>query len=115
MICKAAKLSGVGLHACRHTYASLLIRQGESLKYISKQLGHSSIQMTADIYGHLFKETSTKAMRQLNKLIPVEKQAEKPTRRLRIVAPQPSHLTPSNRTSRKGREWQETGKNRKAG
>lgn len=49
-----------------HTYASLLINQGESIKYVSKQLGHASIQITADLYGHLFKETSVSAMRRLS-------------------------------------------------
>ena len=56
----------VGLHTLRHTYASLLINQGESIKYVSKQLGHASIQITADLYGHLFRETSTAAMRKLD-------------------------------------------------
>jgi len=40
-------------HALRHTYASLLIQRGVSLAYVRDQLGHSSIQVTADIYGHL--------------------------------------------------------------
>src|SRR6266705_3184950 len=52
-----AKLRAVGLHALRHTYASLLIAQGENLKYVSRQLGHASIHLTADIYGHLFEAT----------------------------------------------------------
>jgi len=55
----------VGLHTLRHTYASLLINQGESIKYVSKQLGHASINITADLYGHLFKETSVSAMNKL--------------------------------------------------
>ena len=38
-------------HCFRHTYASLMIQQGESLKYVQRQLGHSSIQVTSDIYG----------------------------------------------------------------
>ena len=32
----------------------MLIAQGESAKYVSDQLGHSSVQVTFDIYGHLF-------------------------------------------------------------
>jgi integrase len=38
----------------RHFFASMLIAQGESRKYICDQLGPSSIQVTFDIYGHLF-------------------------------------------------------------
>jgi integrase len=38
----------------RHTCASLLIAQGAHPKLISTRLGHSSIQITLDRYGHLF-------------------------------------------------------------
>ncbi len=34
-------------------FASLLIQQGESLAYVQQQLGHSSIQVTVDVYGDL--------------------------------------------------------------
>jgi integrase len=83
-----AKLRSIGLHALRHTYASLLINAGENLKYVGRQLGHASIQITADLYGHLFKETSTAAMRRLNDRIPTRTTMKKPTpnrRMLRIV------------------------------
>lgn len=40
-------------HDLRHSAASLLIAQGVPLKEISETLGHSSIRVTADIYGHL--------------------------------------------------------------
>ncbi|UCG79980.1 MAG: site-specific integrase, partial [Desulfobacterales bacterium] len=46
-------LPRIRFHNLRHTYASLLIDQGEHPKYIQSQLGHSSIQVTMDIYGHL--------------------------------------------------------------
>jgi integrase len=42
------------LHALRHFCASLWIEQGFALKWVQAKLGHASIQMTADIYGHLF-------------------------------------------------------------
>jgi len=48
-----AGLRRVRFHDLRHTYASLLIQQGESLAYVKDQLGHSSIQITVDTYGHL--------------------------------------------------------------
>ncbi len=39
--------------AFRHTFASLLLQNGESLVYVKEQCGHSSIKMTVDVYGHL--------------------------------------------------------------
>ncbi|MBF0102360.1 MAG: site-specific integrase [Desulfobacterales bacterium] len=43
-----------GLRKIRiHDFASLLIQAGESLAYIRDQLGHHSIKVTVDIYGHL--------------------------------------------------------------
>jgi integrase len=50
---EAAKVPDIRLHDLRHTFASLLIQNGESLAYVRDQLGHSSIQVTVDIYGHL--------------------------------------------------------------
>jgi integrase len=38
-------------HCLRHTYASLLLQQGESPAYVQRQLGHASIQLTVDTYG----------------------------------------------------------------
>jgi integrase len=49
-----------GLHALRHFYASWCINRKEDgglalpLKVVQHRLGHSTIQMTADVYGHLF-------------------------------------------------------------
>ena len=41
------------LHSLRHSFASFLIQNGESLAYVKDQLGHHSIQLTVDTYGHL--------------------------------------------------------------
>ena len=43
----------IRFHDLRHTFASMLIQNGESFVYVRDQLGHSSIQVTVDIYGHL--------------------------------------------------------------
>ena len=41
-------------HDLRHTAASLLIRQGASVKAVQAQLGHKSAVVTLDRYGHLW-------------------------------------------------------------
>ena len=43
-----------GLHALRHFFASWAIERNFSPKRLQALLGHSSIQMTFDTYGHLF-------------------------------------------------------------
>jgi integrase len=56
-----------GMHALRHAAASLFIEQGFSPKRVQALMGHSTIQMTFDTYGHLFPapEDDQVAMRQL--------------------------------------------------
>jgi len=41
------------LHTTRHTFASMMIANGELLAYVKELMGHHSIQMTVDVYGHL--------------------------------------------------------------
>ena len=48
-----ANLRRFRLHDLRHTYGSLLIQDGASLAYVRDQMGHYSIQVTVDTYGHL--------------------------------------------------------------
>ncbi|SMX25298.1 tyrosine-type recombinase/integrase [Boseongicola aestuarii] len=43
-----------GIHALRHAAASLFIEQGWNPKKVQTLLGHASIMMTMDVYGHLF-------------------------------------------------------------
>lgn len=50
---KKAGLDPIGLHECRHTYASLMIAAGVNVKALSVYMGHSSITVTLDRYGHL--------------------------------------------------------------
>lgn len=48
--------TGDGFHQLRHFYASVLIRAGESVKTVQERLGHTSAQMTLDVYSHLWPE-----------------------------------------------------------
>lgn len=68
-------------HHCRHTYASRLIEQNSSLAYIRDQLGHSSIQITVDTYGHLVPGTNRQAVNSLDKRVQKERDLalKKPT------------------------------------
>lgn len=46
-------MASAGSRNLRHTFGSLLIQDGASLAYVKNQMGHSSIQITVDTYGHL--------------------------------------------------------------
>ena len=58
---KKAGINRIRFHDLRHTYASLLIDQGENIKYIQSQLGHSTPSITLDVYAHLMKPTNQEA------------------------------------------------------
>ena len=66
---KAAGLPKIRFHDLRHTYASLLIEQGENIKYIQSQLGHSSPSVTLNIYAHLMKPVNQEAACRLENTI----------------------------------------------
>ena len=71
-------LEKAGLHHfrfrdLRHTLGSLLIQGGASLAYVKEQMGHSSIQVTVDIYGHLIPGADISCVDQLDS--PTQKSA----------------------------------------
>ena len=49
------------LHSLRHSHASWLIAQGVPLTVIQRRLGHESIKITSDTYGHLALDAWTQA------------------------------------------------------
>ncbi len=51
-VCKSAGLTRRTPHDLRHSYASVLLMSHISPAYVQKQLGHSKISTTIDIYGH---------------------------------------------------------------
>jgi len=66
---KLIELSGLPhfrFHDIRHTFASLLLQNGESLHYVKEQMGHASIQTTVDVYGHLVPGSNRQAVNNLD-------------------------------------------------
>jgi len=63
---KRAGVEGVGLHTLRHTAASAMLMNGVPLKVVSDVLGHSSVAITGDVYGHVAPDVSADAMASLS-------------------------------------------------
>jgi integrase len=65
-VLKKAGIRELNFHYIRHTYASLLLSNGESPVYVKEQLGHSTIGTTVDIYGHLIPNANREAVNRLD-------------------------------------------------
>lgn len=52
-VCEGAGLGDWHVHELRHSAASLMLAQGVKLQVVSEVLGHASVRMTADVYGHI--------------------------------------------------------------
>ena len=70
-ILNKAGLRNMRFHDIRHTFSSMLLSKGESPVYVRDQLGHSSIQMTVDIYGHLIPSGNRDAVNSLDEPAPI--------------------------------------------
>ncbi len=81
-----AKVAKIRFHDLRHTNASLRIEAGQNPKYIQEQLGHSSIQVTMDIYGHLLRSSDQDAAIKLRQVILTSKNDEQPDDSSKMVA-----------------------------
>ncbi|MCB2190417.1 MAG: site-specific integrase [Deltaproteobacteria bacterium] len=57
-------------HDIRHSFATQLLTLGQPVTYVKEQLGHSSIKITVDIYGHLIPGSNRDAVNQLDTLAP---------------------------------------------
>lgn len=61
-VLRSAGIDGnYGIHALRHTFASMLFSKGVDVKVVSKLLGHSSVKITYDTYVHLFESDIKRA------------------------------------------------------
>jgi integrase len=66
---KQAGLPNIGLHTLRHSAAAVMLVNGVPLKVVSEVLGHASIGITGDIYGHVSPEVSRDALARLSEAL----------------------------------------------
>ena len=55
----------INLHACRHSFATRCLEAGIAPKIVQTWLGHSSIEITLDLYSHVNQDVSFENMRRL--------------------------------------------------
>jgi integrase len=67
-LCKEAGVPVLKFHATRHTFASLAIEAGVDYKTIQKILGHYSVALTIDTYGHLAPDAQRNAVQKMDLL-----------------------------------------------
>ena len=66
---EAASLRRITLHECRHTFASLMIAAGVNAKALSTYMGHATISITLDRYGHLMPGSEHEAAQMLDEYL----------------------------------------------
>ena len=66
----AAGLTKRGLHALRHSAATILVTQGVPLEVVADMLGHSSIRVTADVYSHFVLSRQEQAAAVMDDIMP---------------------------------------------
>jgi integrase len=66
---KATGVKSIPLHGARHSYATLALAAGVRLDIVSRQLGHSSVAITADVYGHPDDKALEDAARQMGTVL----------------------------------------------
>jgi len=81
---KGAGVRQVRFHDLRHSFASLLLQNSESPVYVKDQMGHSSIQVTVDLYGHLIPGGNIQAVDRLDSATPAHPRQPFPARFLQI-------------------------------
>ena len=63
------KIRYLKFHGLRHTYASILIEQGENPKTVQHNLGHSDVAFTLQIYSHTYESAQKNAAMKLDETI----------------------------------------------
>lgn len=82
---RRAGLTPLRFHDLRHTYAALMVAAGAHPKLLQAQLGHTSINVTLNTYGHLYPDAFADVGEALDRLVHASK-----------LKAQPAELTPSS-------------------
>ena len=64
-----AGLDWLHLHDLRHAFATFLLDQGEELRTVMELLGHSTIRITADTYGHVLPQRARDAAKSIDRAL----------------------------------------------
>lgn len=64
-IVKKANLHHITPHGLRHTHAIMLLESGADIKYVSERLGHTTINMTANVYLHVTEKQEKENVKKL--------------------------------------------------
>jgi integrase len=74
-------LTRITLHECRHTFASLMIAAGVNAKALHTYMGHASVSITLDRYGHLMPGSEAEAAGLLDAYLSVDRERAEETAR----------------------------------
>lgn len=69
VLCRKAGIRRIRVHDLRHTAASLMLDQGVAIRTVMETLGHSTISMTMDTYGHVMETTLRDAARKMDEAL----------------------------------------------
>jgi integrase len=68
-IAKRCGLRHIRPYDLRHTFASFLLAEGNSIKVVSEMLGHANATMTLDVYGHVLPGMQEKAAASMDRIL----------------------------------------------
>ena len=75
-IATRADVKVIWLHDARHTYASLMLKQGIHPKIVQERLGHATIAVTLDTYSHVAPGLQEAAAERFDELINFSRDSE---------------------------------------
>ena len=75
-LCAAHGFRRVRLHDLRHTCVSLLLSLGVHPRVVTEIVGHSAIEMTMNVYGHITLDTQREALGRLDAQLDLDDPSE---------------------------------------